>query len=73
MKTKVYKLVTKPGLTKPLLNEIKVLLKNNFDIVHETKSEVKISSVFENMICLYEKSRLIDNISVQLCRDLRVE
>mgnify|MGYP000125470906 CR=1 FL=1 len=42
MKTKVYKLVTKPGLTKPLLNEIKVLLKNNYDVVHETKSEIKI-------------------------------
>lgn len=71
MKNFIFNLKTKSNMAKPLLNEINGILGvNGMKILSENKTEVKAEMSNISMLSILEKSRLIDNIQVEICSKL---
>lgn len=74
MKKYVFNLKTKSNLVKPLINELKLIANTAcYSILNENKSDLKIQADNKVMLDILTKSRLIDNIQLEISKASKAE
>jgi hypothetical protein len=74
MKKYVFNLKTKSNLVKPLINELKLIANPAcYSILNENKSDLKIQTDNKVMLDILTKSRLIDNVQLEIIKASKAE